>query len=163
MKKKLLLVLLAVSLAFNLAVIATFGHHWMMRKCFAKNPEGGPMFFNPKFEKSLGLTDKQAEFLEKDRAEMKKIMEPMRDELRNKREELFTLIDEEKVDNAKVDKLIGEISSMQANIEREVVKHSIGIKQNMTPEQRAKFKEFLHKHFKKPPHGGPPMNEEKPF
>lgn len=163
MKKKLLLVLLAVSLAFNLAVLITFGHHSMMRRSFEKGPEGASVFFKDKFKKTLGLSDQQAELMEKERSEMKKAMQPLRDGLQKKREELFALIDEENVDNAKVDKLIGEISSLQADIEREVVKHSIGIRKNMTPEQRVKFNEFLKKHFKKPPHGDQPMREDKSF
>ena len=162
MKTKFLLGLLAVSLAFNLSVIVTFGHHWMMRKYFDKGPDV-PMFFNHKFKKMLDLTDKQAAFMENDRVEMRKTMEPLRNEMQKKREELFALVDADAVDNAKVDGLIGDISLIQAKIEKAVVNHSLLLRKEMTPEQDKKFRDFLKKHFKKnddekgPRHGGRPF------
>jgi len=149
-KRKLLLLLFSLSLAFNFAVIATFGHHWMMKRCFEKGP--GPMMEH-KLKKMLGLTDQQAQLMEKDREEMKKSMEPMREEPQKKREELFTLVDADVTDNARIDKLVNDISTLQSKIEKTVVAHSIKVKKNLTPEQRKKFREFLQKNFKKPPHG----------
>jgi Spy/CpxP family protein refolding chaperone len=154
-KKKLVLILLAVSLAFNLAVVMTFGHHWMMKKYFAGGHDAPPMFFKHKLKKMLDLTDQQVEQMEKDHQEMRKTMDPMREELQKKRDELFALVDADPVDEKKIDQLISDISLSQAKIEKAIINHSINMRKGMTPDQQKKFKEFIHKNFKK----GPPPQE----
>ncbi len=162
MNKKLVLILLAVSLAFNLAVVLTFGHHWIMKRYFERG-HGPHMFFQNKLKKMLDLTDQQVAQMEKDHQEMKKTMDPLREELQKKREELFTLVDTDPVDEKKVDELINDISLSQAKIEKAIISRSINMRKDMTPEQQKKFKEFIHKNFK----NGPPqdrgfMNDGKP-
>ena len=149
------MVLLAASLALNLAVVITFGHHWMMKKCFERGagPEGGSMFFKHKLKKMLDLTDLQVEQMEKDHQEMHKLMDPMRQELQKKRDELFALVDSDSADEKKIDALINDISLKQVQIEKAIINHSITMRKGMTPDQQKKFKEFIHKSFKK----GPPM------
>jgi len=147
------MVLLAVSLAFNLAVAITFGHHWMMKKCFDRGPEGSPVFFKHKLKKMLDLTDQQVEQMEKDHQEMRKTMDPLRQELQKKRDDLFALVDSDSPDEKKIDELINEISLKQMQIEKAIVNRSINMRKGMTPDQQKRFKEFLHKNFKK----GPPM------
>ena len=163
MKKKLILILLAVSLAFNLAVIGTFGHHFMMRNMFGRGPGEGPLHKHA-LGKMLGMSDAQVQLMEKDREEMRKLMQPMREELQKNREELFALVDADNVDTVKVDAIVNQISTLQGKIEKTLVSHSIKIRKNMTSEQRKKFTEFIRTSFKKMP---PPDKEfpgdRKPF
>lgn len=159
MKSKLLMVLLILSLGFNIGFMATFGHHWLMKKEFANCPKENS-WHKAKVKKMLNLTDEQVQVMEKDRKELQYVINPIREELKNKRTELFNLLDTDNIDKAKLEKLIAEISSLQMAIEKNVIEHSINIRKNLTPEQQKKFKTFLKKGFEKMAHGPRIIQEE---
>lgn len=162
MKTKIMAAVLVLSLGFNLAVIATFGHHWLESREFGKPHKPGAWHVK-KMQKRLNLTDEQSRFMETNMEDLQKTIDPVRAELEGKRKELFTLLDGDTVDPVKVDKIIGDISLLQMKIEKTVVENSIVVRQHLTPEQRAKFKEFLKKGMRKGPRGPGCMREGKPF
>ncbi|MCB4792551.1 MAG: Spy/CpxP family protein refolding chaperone [Elusimicrobia bacterium] len=160
MKIKLLMVLLLLSLGFNLGVFVTFGHHCLLKKYFEKGPKESSWHKN-KIKKMLNLSEEQALYMEKDRKALQDTINPLKDELKAKRAELFAMLDSDSIDNSKVDKLIGEISVLQMKIEKNVVDHSLNIRKQLTPEQQKKFKEFLKKGFEKMSRGPGFMHEDK--
>ena len=165
MKTKYLVILLVLSLGFNLGVAVTFGHHCMLKKEF-KGHAGEGSWQKNKARKMLGLTDEQAKLMEKDREELQSVLKPIGEDLKNKRIELYSLLEADNVDRPKVDKLVNEIAALQVKMEKTVIEHSLKIRQNLTPEQRVKFREFFRKHSGKMPRGphGPGfMDEGKPF
>jgi Spy/CpxP family protein refolding chaperone len=163
MKNKILTIILILSLGLNLGVLATFGRHWINRKEFRKGP-GENNWIKKKIKKELNLTDAQVAFMEQDRKNIDQEIKSIRKELRNKRVELFTMLDAEPVDSAKADKLIDTISSLQSKIEKTVVGHLLAMKKNLTPEQQQKFKTIMPKGFMAPPpnQSGPGKDERPP-
>lgn len=150
MKKKIMTVVLILSLGLNLGVLITVGRHWLYRREFKKGP-GENSWFKKKMQKELNLTEAQVTFMEQDRKNIDQEITSIKEELKKKRAELFTLLDANPVDNAKVDKLIDTISLLQAKIEKTVVNHLAIMKKNLTPEQQQKFKAMMPKGFMGPP------------
>jgi len=159
MRSKILMILLILSVGFNIGVLATFGHHWLMKKEFDKWPKESSWHMS-KFKKMLNLSDEQALSLEKDRKILQDTITPIRVELKNKRTELFNLLDTDNIDNVKLDKLIADISALQMAIEKNVIEHSVNVRKNLTPEQQKKFKAFLKKGFERMSHGPEMMKTE---
>jgi len=163
MKNKVLAIILVLSLGLNLGILATFSRHWLSKREFRKGP-GENNWLKRKMQKELNLTDAQVAFMEQDRKNIDQEIKSIRKELRKKRVELFTMLDAEPVDRAKVDKLIDTISSLQAKIEKTVVGHLVTMKKNLTPEQQQKFKAIMPKGFMAPPpdQPGPDRREVPP-
>jgi Spy/CpxP family protein refolding chaperone len=150
MKNKILTVILILSLGLNLGVLVTFSRHWLNRREFNKGP-GESSWFKRKMQKELKLTDAQVALMEQDRKNVDQEIRSIRGELKRKRAELFTLLEANPVDSAKVDKLIDAISLLQARIEKTVVNHLATMKKNLTPEQQQRFKAMMPKGFMGPP------------
>jgi len=161
MKTKIMTALLAGSLGFNIAVLATFGHHWIMKKRLERRPQE-ISWHRHRIKKMLKLTDEQAQAMEQGRMELQKTIEPIRKELQTKREVLFTLLNADNVDKAKVDALVTDISALQLKIEKTVIEHSIALRNNLTPEQRQKFKACFQKGPKKMLRRGPGFMHDAP-
>jgi Spy/CpxP family protein refolding chaperone len=152
MKNKILGFLLIISLGLNIGVLVTFGHHWFFKKGFDKFPKESS-WQKARVKKMLDLTDDQAKAMEEKRKQLQDTITPLKEELKNKRTELFTLLDSDNVDSLKADKLVNEISVLQMKIEKAVIEHSINVRKTLNPEQQKKFKAFLRKGFEHHGHG----------
>lgn len=157
MKTKIIVILLVLSVAFNLGIIVTFGYHKLSRRDFRKEFDRAGGHRN-RMQKMFNLSEEQARFMDKDRGEIQKENKPIMDELEKKRTELFTLLNADKVDNTKVEKLINDIALLQVKIEKNVVSHLIKIRKNLTPQQQEKFKTIIPKGFMRMP----PEEEKRP-
>lgn len=161
MKSKILAALLFVSLALNVGVIGTVGYHWLHHGMRPKNPAG----FIHHMKKVLRLSDEQVAAMEKDRAQMETDTAAVRQQLESKRRELFTLVDSQDAYTPQIDQLIGGISTLQMEMEKNAIRHSFVTKKILTPEQRQKFTTMLHKRFGKnhmpppPPPDGPAQDK----
>ena len=144
MKRKLMTILLVLSLGLNVGIIVTFGHHWFIEREFKKGP-GESNWLKNKMKKELNLTDPQIKFMEADREALHKEIKSIREQLQKKRSELFTLVDAEKVDNKKVDILINDLAQLQVKIEKVIIGHLLNMKTQLTPEQQKKLKEAMQK------------------
>ncbi len=150
MRRKIITIILILSLGLNLGVLATFGRHWLKRREFRKGPEESS-WLKRKMRKELNLTDSQVGLMEQNRKNIRQEIKPIKEELKRKRAELFTLLEANPVDSAKVDKLIDAISLLQARIEKTVIKHLVTMKKNLSPAQQQKFKTMMPKGFMGPP------------
>jgi Spy/CpxP family protein refolding chaperone len=144
MKRKLMTIVLVLSLGLNLGIIFTFGHHWFMEREFRKGP-GESSWFKNKMKKELNLTDEQVNFMEQDRAAIHQEVKALREELQKKRSELFKLVDAEKVDNQKIDHLINDLAQLQVKLEKVIIGHLLTMKSHLTPEQQKKLREAMKK------------------
>lgn len=150
MRRKIITIILILSLGLNLGVLVTFGRHWLFRREFRKGP-GESSWLKRKMQKDLKLTDDQVAFMEQDRKNTGQEIKSIKEELKKKRGELFSLLDTDPVDSTKVNKLIDSISVLQAKIEKTVVGHLVTMKKNLTPEQQQKFKAIIPRGFMNPP------------
>lgn len=152
MKRKIITVLLILSLGINLGVLVAFGHHWLLKREFKKWPQGS-IWHRKKMQRVLNLNEEQVKLLEQNRLEMQKAITPIREELQKKRADLFALLDAQVINDAQVDKLINDISIKQMEIEKRVVEHLLKVRKNLTPKQWQKLKIFSQKGFRPMPPG----------
>ena len=117
MKTKVLIVLLIISLGFNIGIVLNFiiksrgtepvecgWHHTNLRERFKLNPE-------------------QIQTLEKKRTEMETKILPIRKRLQNYRLELLALQKAEKIDTLRLDSLLWSIARAQCEIEKNIIMH----------------------------------------
>jgi Spy/CpxP family protein refolding chaperone len=166
MKTKLLWAILIVSLAFNAAVIGTMGFHWLRVKGFHHRPMNEHARVM-RMKKTLGLNDEQVKLMEENRSKLDAEIAPLQERLQTKRKEMLTLLESEPAYGPKVEKAIAEISALQGDIEKAVIRNSFSVKTILTPDQQKKFREFMERgfrrmrpgegrHFGRPPFGMPP-------
>lgn len=159
MSKKVILIILIVSVAINLATLCTFAYFWWTR-----HHRQGPFRFQPpeqiknfgkmQMVKKLELTQKQIEKIHRMREEMGKGADSLRMELFKKRKELMETLKQDEVNEARVDSIINEISDLQAQHEKKIMKGFQYIRDILTQEQRERLGEFLHMMLEehRPPH-----------
>ena len=92
---------------------------------------------------NLGLSGQQAQQLEAERRRVLDQAKPLQDELRRKRRELFVLLKQQTVTDAELDPILGEISRLQAGIEKMFIRHSLKARGYFSPQQMHKFEGYL--------------------
>jgi Spy/CpxP family protein refolding chaperone len=148
MKRKLFIVILILSLGLNAGVVATVVFHHMRAKIF-NGMQKENSWMKKHIKKKLGLSDEQSNALDKGREDMRTNTQAVRDSLKKKREELFTLVKNTDTYTQDIEKLIGEISSLQMEMERNIIRHSMSAKKILNPDQRQKFDKMMEKGFNK--------------
>lgn len=133
MKTKILTILLIISLGINVGVIFAFGFRGR------RAPRLRPEFRRERLQRSLDLTDEQNQMFEKYRKELNNQLAPLREKIHQKRRELLALLKADTIEEEKVNAVLAEIANLQAEIEKNVVHHSIKIRKMLTPEQQKKF------------------------
>ncbi len=149
MSKKVILIILIVSVAVNIATLCTFGYFWLTR-----HHQKGLFIFHPPDHiknwgknpmiKKLELTQEQINEIGKMREEMGKGADSLRIELFKRRKELMDILKRDEVDQLGVDSIINEIANLQAQHEKRIMKNFQHIRDILTQEQREKLGEFLH-------------------
>jgi len=142
-KKRIWMVLLVVSLGINIGFLL----HWFWPKntlghapVKGQSPFGwhsGPM------RRGLGLDVKQARLMESERRQVFTQAQPLQEQLRLKRRELFLLLKSKAITGAELDLALNEISRLQTEIEKMFILHSLKMKGFLTPAQLEKYDGFF--------------------
>jgi len=149
MSKKVIFIILIASVAINLATLVTFSYFW----CIRDDQKGPYIFHQPNHIKNWGknpmikkleLTQEQLNEIRRMREEMGKGADSLRIELFKRRKELMDILKQDDVDQSGVDSIINEISNLQAQHEKRIMKNFQHIRDILTQEQREKLGEFLH-------------------
>ncbi len=131
MKKRAWIALLVVSLGDQYRVpAAPLLAEGSSAARLASGWHAGPMRHN------LGLSAKQAQQLEAERDRVLAQAKPLQDELRRKRRELFVLLKRQTVTDGELDPILGEISRLQAGIEKMFILHSLKVRGYFSPQPR---------------------------
>lgn len=150
MDKKVLVVILVISVAINLATVFTLGYFWWTRHNVAEQellvprPHMMRDWQHTRMTRELGLSDGQIEEIRKANEEMRTAMQPLREELFKKRQELMLLLRDEDMDKAKVDMLIEQIAELQAKHDAQVFDRLLVMRKILTPEQRQRLGVVMH-------------------
>ncbi|NWF88665.1 MAG: periplasmic heavy metal sensor [Ignavibacteriaceae bacterium] len=116
---------------------------WMGRpkppEHFSQKPPNNEMFLR----KELGLSDEQDKLLKQNRKLMLDSSRVLDEILWNKKRELQAEAFKEKVDSAKVNILLNEITLLRSKMESMMFKHFSDLKAILTKEQLEKFKRLL--------------------
>ncbi|MBE0432070.1 periplasmic heavy metal sensor [candidate division WOR-3 bacterium] len=149
MDKKVLVVVLVISVAINLATVFTLGYFWLTRPPAGQEFPSGPQPMAPEWRntrivRELGLSEKQIEKIKKENEEMRETMLPLRQELFMKRQELMSMLREERIDREKTDTLIEQIARLQVKHDAQVFERLARIKTILTQEQQERLGGLLH-------------------
>jgi Spy/CpxP family protein refolding chaperone len=150
MDKKVLVVLLIISVAINAATLFTFGYFWWARhtdtgqKVFVRRPYMMHDWHHTRMARELGLSEQQIEEMKKANEEMRIAMQPLREELFRKRQELMSLLRDEEINKAQADILIKQIAELQVKHDAQIFDRLLMMKRILTPEQRERLGILMH-------------------
>ena len=138
MKRKLLILGIIILSIINIATLVTFGYHkWSRHRqtyCSSVCPRSKSFLY-----RELSLSDEQIQQIETLKETFQNEINPLREDIKKKREEIVHLLMFEEPETSSIDTLINEIQSIQAQIQKQVIYHLIAEKNILTKEQQEKF------------------------
>ena len=139
MKRDWLIYLVMFSLALNLGTIGTIAYlRYQDQQKVAAAPPSPPLL--PKaLWRELKLDESQRQTLRRLFPEHHQKVKAVRQELAQKRQELFDLIKAESTPWSSIQAKVREISALQGNLEEEMARFMLEFRKNLTPEQHAAF------------------------
>jgi len=172
MDKKVLVIILVISVAINAATLFTFGYFCWTRRADPGRQElihRPPMthdWQHTRIAKDLDLNKQQIEDIRGINEEIRNTMLPMREELFKKRQELMSLFNDKEPDMEHADLLLKEIAELQVQHDEQIFYRLVKIRDVLTPEQQEQLGGLLHEFIEQgrppePPHM--PVRHHKPF
>jgi len=173
MSRKLLIIILLISVAINLAAVFTIGFYWREVRSHKRDIQPRWMeriqnWHESPLRRELNLTDEQLKTLSTNQQEMRQKMLPYRQELFAKRKELMELLKETEPNKAQADSLFKEIVALQMELEAHVFENLWRVRSMLTPEQRERLEALFHELFETrrppepPPHHMPSPSGQRP-
>lgn len=164
MDKKVLVVILVISVAINAATLFTFGYFWWVRhnvparQELLRQPHMTHDWQHTRIARDLELNREQIEEIKKMNEQMRNEMWPMREELFNKRQELMSLLRDNGPDSVRVYQLLKEIAAMQVQHEAKIFYRLLKMRKILTPAQQEQLGGLLHRFMEEGrPHEPPQM------
>jgi hypothetical protein len=143
MRRKLLIVILTLSLAVNASVIATIGYHYWRNTCFTPS---APCPLNQKDNhpyQELGLSAEQLAKMASLSDSFHRRLNELEAAVETKRDLLINCLGEKEIDLPKTETIRKEIAGYQDEVQKEVIAHIAASKKIMTPDQQKRFIELL--------------------
>jgi Spy/CpxP family protein refolding chaperone len=110
---------------------------------FGLNGSGERALRDPQIRQQLGISDQQATKLEQDITNFRKARIQDRANLEIQRIDLQNLLAADNPDRAAVDSKLQQVSAAQLALEKSAVDFAVTLKQEISPEQRQKIRQFL--------------------
>ena len=141
MSKRTLKAILVVSLAFNLAVVATVAVGYAVRDSSQSDARGNvPIDDHGKqLSQCLGLSGEQAKCFEDVMTETSREAGEIKAELERERDDLFHLLQEKEPDEKAIMAKVGSISVLQGQLEKLLVKRLLDSREVLEPEEDEKL------------------------
>jgi Spy/CpxP family protein refolding chaperone len=105
----------------------------------AAQPNRGEQRGRQQLMKMLDLTEEQQAKIADMRLQLHKELIPLRDKIQNLNSDLKLAITEEEFDEAKVKKIISQVSDLREEIHLKMTLHQRDVRNLLTPEQQKKF------------------------
>ena len=144
MRTKLLSLILILSLAVNISVLATVGYHYYRNSCLVPSVPCPLNQENHHLYQSLGLSDAQLSKIAPLSKSFHARLEALGSTMDAKRNLLLNLLKGDKIDLRHIEEARKEIAITQGEIQREVVMHITQFREILNPEQQKRFFEMLH-------------------
>jgi Spy/CpxP family protein refolding chaperone len=144
-KRDWLIYLVIFSLALNLGTIGTIVYlrsQDQQRLAAGPGPPPPPLLMKSLW-RELKLDDSQRQALRRLFPEHRQKVKDVRQELTQKRQELFELIKAESTPWSAIQAKVQEISSLQGSLEEEMARFMLEFKKDLNPEQHAAFLTLL--------------------
>ena len=140
MKRDWLIYLVMFSLALNLGTIGTIVYlRFQDQQKLAGGPGPPPPMLPRALWRELKLDESQRQTLRRLFPEHHQRVKAVRQELTQKRQELFELMKAEATPWSAIQAKIQEISTLQGGLEEEMARFMLEFKKNLNPEQHAAF------------------------
>jgi Spy/CpxP family protein refolding chaperone len=141
MKNLVLRLLLFLSLAVNLGVVAVIA--WTRYEAAAGGSTG---MTSPagSLREHLDLTDEQVREFDQLHRDLETRVAAGRERMHERRQALFETLGGPSPDSAAIDAILGDISGVQAGIQRAVAESLLAQARLLSPDQRGRFVELLH-------------------
>jgi Spy/CpxP family protein refolding chaperone len=139
MRRDWLIYVVIFSLALNLGTIGTFAylrHQDRREKASGQMPPPLPL---RSLWRELNLDDSQRQTLRGMFPEHHRKVDGIRQELAQKRQELFDLIKDDTTTTSAIRAKVQEISALQGRLEEEMVRFMLAFRKNLNPQQHAAF------------------------
>ncbi len=151
MSRRTLIIILIVSVGINLGLLGFMGYDALRNTRLFHERRPLPHWLGT----IKGITPEQTDRMHAIMTEGRDPMDKLRNELFLKRCELTVLIAEQNPDLAAIDAKITEISGIQAQIEKLIVRQIIAIRGVLTPEQQQMLFDYMGRCMMPPPPGPP--------
>lgn len=161
MSKRVLLIVVIISVTINLAAVLTFSYYRLQERSFRREMTSRRIAEGDRrkrrfLQHELNLTEEQIEAVDSKHQEMTSNMARLRHELLVKRRELMSLLRETELDKARAGILLREIASLQTEVDSQVFENLSQMKDILTPEQQRQFFMLLEERQGHPTGLGPP-------
>jgi len=143
MKKNTLFIVLILSLAVNVSVLATVGYHYWRNACIVPS---APCPLHPSdhhLYESLGLSSEQIAKMEPLAKAFHRHLSELESAVEGKRNLLIDLLERDQFDQRRAEEIQKEIAGLQDEIQKEVIQHISESKKIMNPSQQKRFIELL--------------------
>lgn len=148
MDKKVLVIILIISVMINLATMFTVGYFWWTRNALRRDVLLQPPMMrdwqHTRMAKELCLSENQIDAMKKANEDLLSVMQPLREELFKKRMALMSLLQEKTPDRNRADILIREIGDLQVKHDIMIFERLVTMRDILTPEQQQKLGSLLH-------------------
>jgi Spy/CpxP family protein refolding chaperone len=146
--KKLLVIILIISVAINLATMFTLGYFWWTQHNNRLRSGNRPPMIHgwqdTRIAKELRLSAGQIEEMRKANEAMRAETQTLREELFKKRQDLMSIVREKEPDRNRAEALIGEIAALQARHDEQIFDRMLTMKNILTSEQQQRLDVLLH-------------------
>ena len=139
MKEKLIIFLLIFSLTVNVAALVTMGYFWEKYERRGAPPFRGDEIPTPSLTSELSLDNEQQGKMRGIRRSFLNEINPIRNELSTKRENLVNLLTAEEPDRSAIDQKLSEINTLQSKIQNAVVDNLLREKDFLNPRQQEQY------------------------
>jgi Spy/CpxP family protein refolding chaperone len=136
--------LLALSLLFNVAVVAAFAARTLFHPHLPPGPHGGPP---PDLKERLGLSQEQWDSFRQGRMQMFETVRELRQAARAEKEGLWKLVTAPSPDKKEISAAIDRIAARQKEVQQLVVDNVLLHRASLDAQQRDRYDDFLRQSY----------------
>ncbi|MCX5826289.1 MAG: periplasmic heavy metal sensor [Deltaproteobacteria bacterium] len=143
MKRKLLVIILTLSLVVNASAVATIGYHYWRNTCFTPS---APCPLNPEDHhpyQELGLSAEQLIKMASLSDSFHRRLNELESSVAAKRNLLIDSLGENQIDLLRTEAIRKEIAAFQDEVQKDVIAHIAESKKILNPDQQKRFIELL--------------------
>ncbi len=145
MKNNLIISLLILSLAMNVAVLSVVGYNFYYHSHQPLPVRSLSTQKNHHFYQTLGLTPEQQIRMEPMATLFHHQLGVLYSTIKTKKDLLVKLLSQKNIDQTQIDRLQKQIAAIQDNIQRIVISHLLDVKLILNENQQERFFALLHK------------------
>ncbi len=147
MKNKILISVLAASLAMNLGVAAMFGLRFIQTRSVTP-PKGCPLVSNDdRLYSLLGLSSDQLASIAPLAQKFHEKIDALSNEIHGKRDIMMSLMEQDDVDMAQANQVRQGILKLQSTMQQMVFDHILQMKQILNQDQKKQFFQVMRRSF----------------